>query len=228
MVVSNGRLPASIYWRRRLLALAALILVIWLIVTVIGAIFGGDGETEKPAAKAPATTAPVAEGIVPVQLATDDAACDPQDVKVTPSVPSGQKAGGNVAINLLIGTIDGKPCTLKPSDADLLVVISSTKAPVYDSMVCRTTFINEPIALAADWATQFPTTWTGRGSGKSCKGNEGYASAGTYRVQAGTLGGEPGEATFTLDKAPKPAEPTATPTPTESPTLPSEAPADED
>ncbi len=227
--MSQRRLPAEIYWRRRLLLLAVVIAVVWGVLQLTS---GGVDEVEKPAAAptttAPATTAPPApavkvNGIVDVALETGTAACDPQLVRITPTVRPGQLTRGPVDIGLVVSTTATEPCTLTPDDADALAVISANGTAIWDSTVCETALLTDPVTLSPQWATLVSVAWSGRGSGSQCNAKEGWATPGKYAVQIGTLGGEPGKATFSLDARPAPAKTTK---PSATPTTPT--PADED
>ena len=205
--MSQRRLPAEIYWRRRLLLLAVLILIAWLGVQL----WPGAGDDERPVS-APVTTvkpsttpkpAP-ADGTTTVALASSSKACDPESIRITPSVPDGQKTRGPVDIDLTISTTSKKSCTLTASNSDLLVVISAGKTAIWDSTVCKAALLTEDVKLSPGWSTIAPVEWSGRGSGPACSKKEGWATPGRYTVQIGTLGGEPGKTKFTLTPAPKP------------------------
>ena len=218
--MSQRRLPAEIYWRRRLLALAVLIALVW---AVLHFVSGGDGTPTKPKATATATATPTptvapVDGVVQVSLTTATRACDPEKIRITPTVEPGQHTKSAVTIGLVVSSTETTACTLSPTDADLVAVVSANGTPVWDSTVCKTSLLTAPVAISARWATLVETTWNGRGSGGTCAKKEGYATPGKYVIQAGTLGGEPGKATFTITAAPKPKV-TATPTkPTKTPT----------
>jgi hypothetical protein len=213
--VSQRRLPAEVYWRRRLLVLALLILLVWLGMRVWP---DGDGDpavatpTPTPTAtQSPATTT----GITNVALTTGSEPCDAESIRISPTVRSGQHTRGPVTIALLISSTSPKPCNFTAHSSDLLVVISAGKTPVYDSTVCKASLLTQPVQLSPGWATSVATTWSGRGSGPHCSSKEGWATPGTYVLKIGTLGGEPGRTTFRLTSPPKPKP---TPTPTASPT----------
>ena len=63
---------------------------------------------------------------------------------------------------------------------------------------CRSSLLDVPVPLAAGWSTMVSVQWSGRRSGTGCSSDEPAAGAGTYTVKLGTLGGEPGEAAFSL------------------------------
>lgn len=222
MTVSQRRLPAEIYWRRRLLLLALVIAVVWGVLQVTRAV-GDDasGPAAAPTTSAnpaapPTSAAPTApevqtDGVVDVALTTSARACDPEKVRITPTVNPGQLTKGSVAIGLVVSSTETKACTLQPGDAQTIAVISANDTPIWDSTVCRASMLADPVQISPQWATLATVQWTGRGSGSTCTTNEGWATPGTYTLQIGTLGGEPGMTSFTLD--PRPAAP-RTPAPT--------------
>ena len=207
--MSQRRLPAEIYWRRRLLLLAVLILIAWLGLQF----WPGSGDDERPVS-APVTTATPSptpkpaptDGTTTVALSTGTPPPPSESIRITPSVPDGQETRGPVDIDFTISSTSKKACTFTALSSDLLVVISAGKTAIWDSTVCKTALLDEPVKLAPGWSTVVPVEWSGRGSGPACSKKEGWATPGRYTVQVGTLGGEPGKARFTLTPAPKPAK----------------------
>lgn len=205
-------MPAEIYWRRRLLTLAAVIALVWLVLRFVG---GDDDPETQPVAKPTTATPKVAtpvNGVVRVALVSGSRACDPEKIRITPTVEPGQLTKGPVTIGLVVSSTESTACTLKPADAGMVAVISANKTAIWDSTVCKVSLLHDPASISPRWASLVTTTWSGRGSGGKCSPQEDYASPGTYVVQVGTLGGEPGKATFDLERRPKPT--TTTPTPT--------------
>lgn len=194
--------------------LAAVILVVFLAFQLIG---GGGGSGKKPVAKPiaaattpPPTVTPPPSGAINVSLATGTAACDPAKVLVTPSVRTGQYAGSAVTVAMNVSTTQADPCVLDAKAANLLVVISSNKKPVWDSTLCQTGLLGGPVSLTPQWATVVQTTWTGRGSGAKCSPSEAFAGPGTYVIKSATLGGDVGQAGFDLARRPAPRTPKPT------------------
>ncbi|REK72546.1 hypothetical protein DX116_02715 [Aeromicrobium endophyticum] len=222
MTVSQRRLPAGIYWRRRLLLLAVVIAVVWAVLQIRD---GGDDEKPAKAAATPskasskpsaAPTTPPApkqtvDGLVDVAVVAGTTPCNAEDVRITPSVRPGQLTKGPVDIGLVISSTQTTACTLQPADADTVAVISANGTPVWDSTVCKASLLSAPVALSPQWSTLTTVQWTGRGSGSNCTSNQGWATAGKYTLQIGTLGGEPGKTTFSLDARPAPAKTAAPP-----------------
>ncbi|MET1037734.1 MAG: hypothetical protein ABW075_05630 [Aeromicrobium sp.] len=235
--MTQRRLPAEIYWRRRLLLLALLIAVAWGVVQLTER--SGDAE---PAAATETTAAPAAtptptvevtpepepDGLVDVALVTAEKPCDPEKVRVTPTVRPGQLTKGPVDIGLVVSSTATAACTLMPDDAEAIAVISANGTPIWDSTVCKSSLLTDPVAVSPEWSTLATIQWTGRGSGAQCTTNEGWATPGKYTIQIGTLGGEPGKTSFTLDArpaAPKPAPTAETPAPAAPAASTAEAPA---
>ena len=194
--MSQRPLPAAVYWRRRLLIVAVVIAIGWVGVRLVG---GDDAADPEPSAAPQVVPAVVpTDGTYDASLPTVGSACDPQAVRITPSVPVEQQAGGDVTIDLVVSSAGAEACTLEPDDADLIAVISSGGEVVWDSTRCRSSLLDVPVPLAAGWSTMVSVQWSGRRSGTGCSSDEPAAGAGTYTVKLGTLGGEPGEAAFSL------------------------------
>ncbi len=205
-------LPPEVYRRRRLVLVSGVlgvVLVVWLLVRAFtGA--GDSGDSSAPASSptpAPTEASEMPEGTVPASLTTGDSACDPQTVRITPSVPADQTAGADVTVALTISTSSSTACVLEASASELVVVIDDGSSPVYDSTSCRTSILSTPVSLSPEWATVTTATWNGRVSGAGCSDTEAYVAAGEYTLKLGTLGGEPGEVTFALAPAPPPPAP---------------------
>jgi hypothetical protein len=220
-----------------MLLLALVIAVVWAVLQVRGG--GDDDEPAKTAATpskgakktsaTPSPTTPSApeqtvDGLVDVAVVAGTAPCDPELVRISPSVRPGQLTKGPIDIGLVISSTQTTACTLQPADADTVAVISANGTPVWDSTVCKTSLLSAPVALSPQWSTLATVQWTGRGSGSNCTSNQGWATAGKYTLQIGTLGGEPGKTTFLLDARPAPAKTSAPPAAPTTPTPPAPTP----
>lgn len=203
------------------MVLAAVIGLVWLGLQIVELASGaGKSPTssQAPAGVKDAPPPPAGEGpaqvtadppgelptAVPVGLVTVADACDPENIRIQPFVPSEQRAGSEVELEFLVSTVDGSACTFTPIAKELLLVIEANKQAVYDSTVCRDSILDRPVVVARGFATLVRATWNGRGSGPACSPREGWAPGGKYRLRVGTLGGEPGTVKFNLGAAPKP------------------------
>lgn len=213
--MSQRPLPAAVYWRRRLLIVAVVIALGWVGLRLLNSGEDATGPSGSEAAPQVVPAVVPTDGTYDASLPSTSTACDPQQIRITPTVPVKQAAGEEVTIELVVSSAGAEACTLKPDDADLIAVISANGEPVWDSTLCPTSLLTDPVPLARGWSTVVTTTWSGRRSGSSCSSSEPFVSAGTYTVKLGTLGGEPGETTFSLTQAAEP-EPEPEPKPSGS------------
>lgn len=186
--------------------LAGIILLAWIIVQLWPS--SGSEDTSASNHKADTKPTPTVEAdaeptsgpknAVQTALEYDDAACDPEDVVVSPSVPDGQHAGEDVTVQFTVSTTSGKACEFDPERSELLAVISSNKDAVWDSTVCDTALLDKNVKIPARFATVVDGTWSGRGSGSDCGKNNDYAGTGKYELKIATLGGEPAKTSFAL------------------------------
>ena len=80
----------------------------------------------------PTPTAPEGQRAVTVSRAVaGGTACDPEQVRVVPSVGFGQRAGAPVAVDLLVSTTALEACTLLPDEAGLIAVVSDGGTAVW-------------------------------------------------------------------------------------------------
>lgn len=215
--------PRAIYWRRRLLLLAVVILIAWVAVE-----FWPQGDDGEPAATpSPSTTAsaptppppsPTAPPTTPPEQSTKSVtltgggkACDSQKVRMSAFVADGQPAQQPVNVDLTIATTAKRACIFKPKTYDPLAVVSRDGKRVWDSSVCKQPVASAALELVPGWSTVVRIPWMPRKSGQSCEGTEAWLPAGAYTLEVGTLGGEPGKASFELAAPPAPA--TLTPPP---------------
>lgn len=221
-------MPRAVYWRRRLLLLAALILLAWVVVQLWPT---GDDTTptavpsiepsvtpSAPATPTPAAPTPAPEqSTISVTLTGGGKACDSEKVRMSAHVADGQQAQQPVNVDLTISTTGKRPCVFRPRTYDPLAIVSRDGKRLWDSSVCKAPVASASLELVPDWSTVVRIPWTPRKSGKSCDGTEAWLPPGRYTLEIGTLGGEPGKAMFEL-AAPPPVVP-PTPVPTVAPTV---------
>lgn len=224
----SNAVPRAIYWRRRLLILAAVILLVWITVQLWPK--DGDGKPAAtpspnptagtPSAPTPAPpTTPPEQSTKSVTLTGGAKACDSQKVQMSAFVADGQQAQQAVNVDLTIGTTAKRSCLFKPKTYDPLAIVSRDGKRVWDSSVCKAPVASTALELVPGWSTVVRIPWMPRKSGKACEGTEAWLPPGDYTLEVGTLGGEPGKAAFEL-AAPPPAATVTPPTtaPSSSPT----------
>ncbi|UPK74684.1 hypothetical protein MU582_19960 [Nocardioidaceae bacterium SCSIO 66511] len=221
----KGSASPSVYWRRRLILLAVVLLVAAGLVKLIG----GGGDEDKPAAGPQDTqqtsdtddddgdqqprkrkkhrrddsAAQAGERNVSVVL-DHGGVCDPEAVRVTPSLHPDSRAGREVLVRLAFTTAAAKPCVLSFDDHAPLISISDGAEVVWESTRCDDLLAADSVRLEPGWLTYVDARWSGRASGRTCGENADYAEAGDYEAQVAVLGGEPASAKVTLESEPKP------------------------
>lgn len=220
----RGPMPTRVYWVRRLVLLAVVVLVGWLTIRWID---GGDSGATPPEDETPAAAT---ESDDPTPAADRDPKksrdqnrtarvdtvaetferpredCDLTDVLVVPSVTEPAYAEEPVRLSLRISSDSSAPCSLGLDAESLLVVISDGNDTVWDSTHCEDDLPVRDLALQPRWSTLIDLTWSGRHSGRNCASDARPAEPGTYTVEAAMLEGEPSEAEFELVARPKPAD----------------------
>ena len=164
--------------------------------------------TPKPSAPPPGVT-------TSVTLTAGTAACRTRDVTITPSIASPQFAQQPVVVDVAVSTTGEKPCTFTPKELDPLAIVTHDDDTVWDSSICETAIVAQPVQLIPGWARTAQILWDPRESGDACEPDEDWLEPGDYTLRVGTLGGEPGRADFELVEPPPPPTPEPTPAPTE-------------
>ena len=220
----RGPMPTRVYWVRRLVLVAVVVLVGWLTIRWVD---GGDSGATPPEDETPAAAT---ESDDPTPAADRDPKksrdknrtarvdtvaetferpredCDLTDVLVVPSVTESAYAEEPVRLSLRISSGSSSPCSLGLDAESLLIVISDGNDTVWDSTHCEDDLPVRDLALQPRWSTLIDLTWSGRHSGRNCASDATPAEPGTYTVEAAMLEGEPSEAEFELIARPKPAD----------------------
>ena len=218
---SGGRLPASVYWRRRLAVLG----IVMLLIVGISRFFlnGSDASddtatpvADEPTATVTVTPTPRAEpskkagkvggGNKPAKPKSSappepTGECSPSDIVVEPAVTNGYSYD-NVTIPLQLRTVKATACTWKLS-ADALQVRISQKGGdlVWSTVDCAKAVPTKEIVVRRDVVTTLPLTWSGRRVvAGECTGHGPWVKPNFFTIVAAALGGEPSSATFGLYK----------------------------
>ncbi|MFT4287798.1 hypothetical protein [Nocardioides sp.] len=219
--LTRGRLPASVYWRRRLVLLTIVLLL------VAGAIrlFGGSGNeaAEKGAPvsattratygpSAPTQSATVVETPVDSPVATPEATptapatselpaptgkCSDDDVIIAPSVPDPQ-ATKPVLVNLTLRTEIANSCLWQISPESVQLRITSGKDRIWSTIDCATAVPDQVLVLRRETDTTVGIKWNARRSDEECSKHTAWALPGFYHVTVSPLGGEPTDLQFEL------------------------------
>ncbi len=235
--LTRGRLPARVYWVRRLMVVGiALLLVVGIARLLGGSSDGSSGpraarvaDTGSQVTTPPATgpTTPGDAGGQPVLKgghATDDftplaepsGPCTPGDIAITPSVPQ-PIAGHDITLVLDLSTVTSPACTWRLSRGSLALKITSGADLVWTSVQCGRAIPTQDLVLRSVVPTRVKLTWSARRSEPGCPRLTQWALPGTYHLHVAALAGTPQDLTFLL-RAPSPAEVTRTAHPHQHPT----------
>jgi hypothetical protein len=228
--LTRGRLPARVYWVRRLMVLGIATLLVVGIAKMLGGSSDGSsgGDAARQAAAevapstsattsvAPETSAPATNGKHHHQQADDPVTrvampsgpCDANDVAITPSVPK-PIAGGDIDLVLDISSLNTPACTWTLSGKTTAVKITSGKDLIWTSSECPREIPRQDLTLRQTEPTRVRLTWDARRSEPGCPVRTEWALPGTYHLDVAALAGQPQDVTFLLT-APSPPEVTKT------------------
>jgi hypothetical protein len=218
--LTRGPLPSSVYWRRRLILLTVSLVLLIGIARFLGG--GSDGRSDSSAATVSTSTrptvtvtvspttvssAPALPGVpgrhtapvVPTTTAppTPTGDCAPADIVAVPTV-TGAYAGSPVTVALQLRTRTTPACTWRVTRDAVQVRISRGGLRVWSTALCPQAVPAADLVVRRDTTTTLALTWDGHRSDQSCSVHTPWAPPGRYSIVAAALGGEPGEAGFTL------------------------------
>jgi len=232
--LTRGRLPARVYWVRRLMVLGIAALLVVGVAKMLGgssdASSGGDqarqvadvapttsGPTSSaPDTKAPDTKAPTVKGkhhqknaeepVTPVAMPSGP--CAASDIAITPSVPK-PIAGDDITLVLDVSSLNTPACTWALSGKTMALKITSGNDLIWTSSECPRAVPDEDLTVRQTEPTRVKLTWDARRSEPGCPFRTEWALPGTYHLHVAALAGQPQDTTFLLT-APSPPEVTKT------------------
>lgn len=235
----TGRLPARVYWVRRLTLLAVLAL---LVLGVHQLLTPGSGDTgsDAPAAASPvgapfdlpslsAIPSPSEMVIRPerqrARLAEPSGPCDPADVEVTPVVERAN-IGTPTRIILEFTSTRARACDFEVSAETVAVNISTAsdaRELLWTTQDCPEALPETSIVARQEVPGRAVAVWDGRRSDGRCSGIPAFVMPASYLVETVALGGTtPASTEFELGGPVRPTVTrTVTPTPTSGATSPS-------
>ena len=224
MVRPRGRLPARVYWFRRMMVLVtafALVFAIGRLLDGSGSDPGGDAATMTGAtpSKSPSATAiqgpagpvpilpsvtgssPTATG-APTVFAEPTGPCAADEITVNPTVPS-PVAGGQVKLVLELTGI--RPaCTFAVSRRTIVAKVTSGNDRIWSSQDCPSSIRASSVVVRSAAPTKVVVRWSGRRSDEECSRSTAWALPGYYHVTAAVIGSDPGDRQFRLTSPPRP------------------------
>lgn len=203
----NGPLPPEIYWRRRLLAIGALIVALALVVWLAMMLLRGGGDDEDPKAAAAASTSVSAakqsgpppatstdadskettSGTVNSTASNPPPQCPDQSLAVKASV--GQptyKSGDQPVFSVVITNISTSACTRDMGSGMQQVWVQSLdgKRRLWTSTDCDQGGAADVRTLKGGEQAPFSLTWSGTTSQPGCAGDRVPVPPGGYAVVA--------------------------------------------
>jgi hypothetical protein len=229
--MTRGRLPARVYWVRRLMVLG----IAGLLVVGLAKMLGGssDASSGNDAARDVAATSPTTGAVTPSTPVTSSPAtgsvrhhdrqksdatatpvampsgpCAASDVAITPSVPR-PVAGRDIDLVLDVSSVETPACTWTLSAKTLALKITSGNDLIWTTTQCARAIPQQDLVLRQSQPTRVRLTWDAQRSEPGCPARSVWALPGTYHLEVAALAGRPQSVTFLLS-APSPAHVTRT------------------
>jgi hypothetical protein len=204
-----GKLPAAVYWRRRLLVLTVLVVVLggagWLTVALVrGDIGGASTDTassvvpvprlERVVPSWPAIATPTPPVLTPAQAAAPTTAAVPDPVAGGPCTdemvalevrtPGTVAVGSKPTFELVVSNVSAVPC-VRALDKGLqeFVLLDLAGNRIWGSNDCFPEASSDPRTLAPGEVVSLAVTWGGLTSEPTCTAARGTPSPGSYVVR---------------------------------------------
>jgi hypothetical protein len=194
-----GHLPASVYWFRRGLVLAVLVLLLFLITRL----FAGGGDDPQNAAATgpqqnPTTALPVTPTITPTARTTEKKSTTPAKTSTTPRdtkcagsdvridvLPANRRIASGSALNFVV-RLDAvsDECKATVDASQLTVTVLSGNDLIWTTTHCGQAISRATLVVAKGKEAASTVPWNGRRSGPGCLPGQPVAKPGTYVVKA--------------------------------------------
>jgi hypothetical protein len=231
----RGRLPARVYWTRRLMVLGTAVLLVVGIARVLGSgsdASSGDDHAGLTAAgtssgpttgsttgatsrntKDPSSTTTSGHKHLHTQstqppVSMPSGPCSSEDISVTPSVPD-PVGGSDIKLVFDISTLTTPACDWKLSSKTLALKITSGPDLIWTTTQCPAAIPTKDLVLRSTDPTRVKILWNARRSEPGCPRLTDWARPGGYHLHVAALAGQPQDIYFGL-VAPTPPEVTQT------------------
>jgi len=194
-----GPEPAQVYWTRRLLVLAGLILVVVLIWSVFSGLGGGNGDAEGTTQDGAA-----ADGVTQETPATDAPAartCAAADLTlVVTKDAQTYAAGAQPVFTVVITNTSDSSCAVDAGEASRELLVTSGSDRIWSSLDCVAADAAERVLLLPAGGSDDPVsvTWPRIRSNATCGEGLPAPRPGTYHVVAKLVGAASEPAVFDL------------------------------
>ena len=183
-----GPLPVATYWRRRLVLLVALVVLLLVARSCVGGGADRSGTTPTPTPTVRTTHSPSPRPS-PTRAA-GPVACDDGALELTTATDAKQyQAGATPRITLTVKNVSSATCRRELGDSALEVLVYSGSDRIWSSDDCNAQPGTAVQALRPGATLETTKTWDGKRSAQGCSDPRREASPGTYTVRAhvGTL-----------------------------------------
>jgi hypothetical protein len=193
-----GHLPASVYWFRRGLVLAVVVVLVFL----ISRLFSGGGDAQNtaatdpqpnpsgaPPASGPSTSPSTTSTRTPTPKPTKttppaDLACKGSDVRID-ALPGNRKIVSGSVLNFVVqlAPVDDE-CKATINNDKLTVTVMSGKDLIWSTSQCSKVIQTATLVVAKGKQAAVTVPWNGHRSGPGCLPGQPVAKPGTYVVKA--------------------------------------------
>jgi hypothetical protein len=221
VVNPRGRLPARVYWFRRVLVLATALALVFAIGRLLtGSTSSAPEDTASVTAGSPSSSPTPSLGVAgpfpvqvtgrsvhpsatgtPIVLAAPSGPCAVDEITVTPTVPKPVAAG---RVDLVLELTGIRPaCTFAVTSRTLVAKITSGKDRIWSTQDCPAAVKAATVVVRSATPTQVVVPWSGRRSDDGCTRATDWAVPGYYHLTAAVIGSEPGDLQFRLTSPPR-------------------------
>ena len=202
-----GELAPSVYWRRRLLLLATVLLAG---VSVYAVFFRGDGgggpstagtfspSGQHSSAAAQTSSQPASSSSDPSTTAAPAACRSSQLTIAAASSASAYPAGAKPTVAIVVTNKGPQPCVQDLSDSQIELRVYNGSARVWGSHDCLIQPGTAPATLPVGQPIRREIQWSGLSSRPACAGTRTRVAAGRYTLFAYLAGRQGSTTTFTL------------------------------
>jgi hypothetical protein len=200
-----GSQPPSVYWRRRFILVALLVLLVVLAALTANALSGSNDTASAHSTSAPSSspsagpTTPTASSSSTSSAAHSSASasghssattatpvtCAAKSLDVTAAVGrTTYKVGTDPLLQLQVTNIGAQPCVQDLADKDVELRVYNGESRVWGSHDCKVQSGTMERTLAPNVAVKVAISWTGLSSQAGCKGTRQRVGAGSYTLYA--------------------------------------------
>jgi hypothetical protein len=209
-----GSLPPAVYWRRRAVLIAALVVLVGLTAWVLrpgrgdGAPVAGantpshtpsqssvaDSTSVPPSSSAPTSGSATTKATTSSSRSAAPKPCAPGNLKIAAATNAPQyHVGDQPVVMLQVTNVGSTPCVQDLADQQIELRIYNGESRVWGSHDCEVQPGTDEHTLAAGRAVRISITWSGLSSQPKCAGTRQRVGAGMYTLY-GSLSGHEGTA----------------------------------